>query len=539
MRLVSRRRLVRFAATGESEESKRAREEAERRAQLAEAAVAKARAQMEVERQARAQAEERAKTEAVARVVREQELRDNAEKNVKSLVEEELRARARAEVEADARYRAEAEERAKAAAANRKLRMEAEARDAASSFRSDRKPRSKALPAVIGLLVLLAVSLGVLQLMPLGGYVPAVQDLLTQRLKQPVRIANMRYSVYPDQMLQLEKVSVGSGQQIRADTVSIPLMPWDLLLGAREFDTVSAHAVTIDPAGLDLLAAMSGPAEGAALQVRQLRLTGVRISGFTIDIPQFESTLTFGRDGAVQKLRMSDGKMTVNATPKDGGLALAIEAREWQTPVGPALQFSDLSVIAQVDRRQATVTAFEGRVGGGRIKGALKAGWTSTITVEGEFSLENGRLQELIPAYTRDFSANGLLNANGSFALHGKTLKTLFDASAAEASFTISTGELNNVDVVRAIQAPTAGGTRGGKTRFDTLGGALSISDGRYNYKQLRLTSGPLNAGGSIAVGSDGALSGRINAELGARNLVVARGSLAVTGAVRDPLLRP
>jgi hypothetical protein len=340
-------------------------------------------------------------------------------------------------------------------------------------------------------------------------------------------------------MLQLEKVSVGSGQQIKADTVSIPLMPWDLLLGAREFDTITAHAVTIDHAGLNLLAAMSGPAEGAALQVRQLRMTGVKVSGLPIDIPQFDSTLTFGRDGAVQKIRMSDSKMTVNAAPKDGGLALSIEARDWLTPVGPALQFSDLSVTAQVDRRQATVTAFEGRVGGGRIKGALKAVWPGAITVEGEFNLENGRLQELMPAYTRDFSANGLLNANGSFALRGNTLKTLFDTSATEASFTISTGELNNVDVVRAIQAPAAGGTRGGKTRFDTLGGALSVSDGRYIYKQLQLTSGPLNASGNLAVGSDGALSGRINAELGARNLVVARGSLAVTGAVRDPLLRP
>jgi hypothetical protein len=98
---------------------------------------------------------------------------------------------------------------------------------------------------------------------------------------------------------------------------------------------------------------------------------------------------------------------------------------------------------------------------------------------------------------------------------------------------------LNNVDLVRAIQSPTASGTRGGKTRFDTLGGALSASNGRYAYKQLQLTSGPLNASGALNISADSALAGRVNAELGSRGLVVARGNLGITGTLRDPLLRP
>jgi uncharacterized protein involved in outer membrane biogenesis len=317
------------------------------------------------------------------------------------------------------------------------------------------------------------------------------------------------------------------------------MMPWNLLLGTYEFDTIAGNAVTIEPAGIDLLPAMAKASDGVTLQISQLRLTNIKVNGIPIDVAQFEATANFGRNGALQKMRLSDGKMTVNATPKDKGLALAIDAREWQPPVGPALNFSDLSVTAQVDGQQLTVNAFEGRLGGGRVKGALKATWAGAINVEGEFNLENGRLQDLLPAYTRDFSANGALSTNGSFAVRGKTLETLFDASATEATFTISTGELSNIDMVRAIQSPTASGTRGGKTRFDTLSGALSVSGGRYNYKQLQLTSGPLNASGALSIGDSGALSGRISAELGSKGLLVARGNLTVTGAVRDPLLRP
>ena len=532
-------RLAREASSGESAQARQAREDAEVRAKMAEAAVAKAQAQAETERQARAQAEERAKTEAVARVMRENELRESAEKNVKSLVEEELRARAKAEIEADARYRAEAEERAKAAAADRKLRMESEARDAASSFRSDTKPKSKGVLAAVILFALLACGLGALQLMPMVGYIPGVQQIISQRFNQPVHISNMRYTVYPEQVLRLEKVSIGGVQQIKADMVTIPMMPWTLLSGGTEFDSITANAVVLEPSAIDLLPAMTKAGGGNALKLRDLRITGIKVGGIPFDVPMFDAQISFAADGTVQKFRLNDGKITVNATPKDGGLALGIEAREWQPPFGPGLQFTDLAISAQLSRQQATLSSIEGRLGGGRLKGAAKANWGSDIRVEGEFKLENAKLQQLLPGYTRDFSATGNLTTNGSFALQGKSLKTLFDASEAEANFTVETGELINVDVVRAIQSPAAGGTRGGKTKFDTLTGSVSINTGRYSYKQLQMTSGPLNANGAINVGGDGSIAGRLNAELGSKGLVVARGSLGITGSIRDPLLRP
>jgi hypothetical protein len=349
----------------------------------------------------------------------------------------------------------------------------------------------------------------------------------------------MRYTVYPEQMLRLEKVSIGSVQQIKADVVTIPMMPWTLLAGATEFDSIVVNTVVMESGGLELLPAMAQAGGDGPLKLNELRLTGVKVTGLSFDVPMFDAAITFGRDGKMQKMRLNDSKITINAAPKDDGLALNIEARQWQPPFGPVLQFTDLSINALVTRQLATLSSIEGRLGGGRLKGAAKASWTSDIRVEGEFNLENGRLQELLPAYTRDFSATGSLTTNGSYILQGKSLKSLFDTAEAEARFSIDIGELNNVDLVRAIQSPIAGGTRGGRTKFDTLAGSVSISSGRYNYRQLQLNSGPLNASGALNIGADGALAGRVSAELGSKGLVVARGNLNIAGAVRDPLLRP
>jgi hypothetical protein len=79
---------------------------------------------------------------------------------------------------------------------------------------------------------------------------------------------------------------------------------------------------------------------------------------------------------------------------------------------------------------------------------------------------------------------------------------------------------------------------RGGKTRFESLGGSLHVTDKQYSYRRLRLNSGPMNATGNVDITSDGALAGRINAEVGSKSTVIARGNLAVAGNVKNPVLK-
>jgi hypothetical protein len=107
-----------------------------------------------------------------------------------------------------------------------------------------------------------------------------------------------------------------------------------------------------------------------------------------------------------------------------------------------------------------------------------------------------------------------------------------------DATFNIEKGSLNNIDIVRAIQNPSREGLRGGKTGFNSLAGSLQVTQRNYSYRQLQLTSGPMNAKGNVDVGTNGELSGRITAELGSKTVIVARGNLAVTGNLKTPVLR-
>jgi hypothetical protein len=47
-----------------------------------------------------------------------------------------------------------------------------------------------------------------------------------------------------------------------------------------------------------------------------------------------------------------------------------------------------------------------------------------------------------------------------------------------------------------------------------------------------------MNAAGAVDISPSDGLSGRINVHLGSKNVTVARGTLSVSGSLKDPQLR-
>ena len=348
----------------------------------------------------------------------------------------------------------------------------------------------------------------------------------------------MRYQMFPSSQLLLERVSVGKLSEIKADVITVPVGPLGLISGTHSFDTIEVKSATLDADSLGAVAGwVRAQSADPALQINRIKFKGVKLATRGIEVPPFEVDASFGPKGEIRTATINLDKARFEVTPKDKAWQVKLTATGWKSIIGPAVEFEDLEATATVDGNGATVTGIKGRVGGGALSGQLKATWGSTIQASGDVKLENGRLNQLMPAFTSNFSSSGTLNLTANYAFGGATLQTLFDDVRLEGSFTVASGELNNVDIVRALQSNRAAGQRGGKTRFDNLTGTVQVAAKNYSYRQLQLSSGPMNASGAVDV-NDGALSGRVNAELGTKGIVVARGALVPGGTLRDPVLR-
>ncbi|HEY6967546.1 MAG TPA: AsmA-like C-terminal region-containing protein, partial [Burkholderiales bacterium] len=528
-----------LASSGNAQAAQKARADAEAIAKKAEEAVAQARAMAESEKKARAEAEERAKAEAVARVMQEQQLRAKSEDEIKARVQEEIKARELAEMEAEARYRQEAAARAKTAAEERRKREE-EGRGAAPVARV-KQPTNWAKTAVVGVLALLAGAVGLLEVVPLNNFIDGAQDIMSKRLGMPVKISGLRYKLASGPGLTLERVAIGKLQEIKVESITIGGMPTAFLGAAKSFDNVDIAGISADQDSLALVPGWLKPQAGdQSLRLKRIKLSGVRLTTRGIEVPIFGGDVVLAPDGGLERAVLTDGKFKVDLAAKDKGLRVGVEARSWKLPIGPALEFDDLALEANVEQQQATLTGIEGHIAGTTIKGAGKAGWgPSGIKVDGEFSVTNGDLSKLLATFTGDFTANGLLTTNGTYSIAGPSLEKLFTDSKVEATFNVERGALNNVDVVRAIQSPSRDGVRGGRTSFNSLTGSMQLASKVYSFRQLQLASGPMQANGTVDIAANGDLSGRVSAELGTKTMVVAKGTVSVTGNIKTPILKP
>ena len=169
----------------------------------------------------------------------------------------------------------------------------------------------------IGLVVLIAGAVGLLEAVPLNNFKDGAQQIMSERLGVPVSISGLRYSLLQTQ-LTLERVSVGKLQETRIDSIVVKTMPMALLGSGKSFGEVEVISVSADQDALALVPDLIKPAAGdQALRVKRVKMRGVKLATRGMELPTFDGDVTLGADGGLQRAVLTDGKVKVEITPKE------------------------------------------------------------------------------------------------------------------------------------------------------------------------------------------------------------------------------
>jgi hypothetical protein len=394
---------------------------------------------------------------------------------------------------------------------------------------------------VVGLVLIVVCGIGALQVLPLSGLRVRAEALLSDRLQEPVSMASFHFLLFPSPQIRIDRVTIGRAQEITIETAVVPVPLNAILDEKKEFEEVQLTNVKIAQSVVSRLAAF-GKARTADTQLNfgVLRASGVKLTLANIELPAFDATIALTPTGAFHKAQIQHPKITLDLLPikESGTLRVNFNGKGIQPTIGPGLEFAFLSGTAVVDARQAAISNIDGRVANGTLGGAITLGWDEKqFRAQGELSLKNADLAQLLPGFTREFQSTGLLEVTTKFSSQGAALDELFNAPAASSSFSASKGTLNNIDLVRAIQSRSKTPQRGGRTPFNEITGDAQAAGGKLAFRNLKLVSGPMNGGGAVDVGAGGELSGRLDLVLGSQSMVVARGVLQLGGSLKDPQL--
>jgi uncharacterized protein involved in outer membrane biogenesis len=376
-------------------------------------------------------------------------------------------------------------------------------------------------------------------MVPLDAYVPRLEKMASAMLRQPVRLGQTQYRMFPTPQLKIERIAIGASYGTRIEQVVVSAWPWEFFTESPRFDSMTVTGAVVEHDGISGIRSLIQPGKNGT-QLQRVIFEGSRLAIQDIDMPVSNGMIRFERNGGIRSVKINSAGATLELVPAGGGTwSVALNARTWKPPLGPALTFDSISLKGVTDGSSMKAATVNASIAGGNVTATVAADWRDGIRAEGRFEVTKAQLQSLMPAYTSHFNARGTLSAQGRYRIESATVGKLLENPRVTADFLVASGELANVDLVRALQQVSAQGIQGGRTRFEQLVGSVEVAGDRYRYRELKLVSGPMTASGNVDIAPGNQLAGRVVADVQTASRTAIRGSLRVSGTLTNPVLKP
>lgn len=395
------------------------------------------------------------------------------------------------------------------------------------------RPPRKPLPWGMigaGLFVLLIAALFVVPaLLPMQAYRGAIEQMLAEKLKQPVHIGQMEGRLLPTPHLLLGDIAIGDAKQVKvkqaqADFSFAALTSQVRRVTALELVGVEVGGFTQASDWLQQIAA------DHRYPVSRIVLSQGKLDADGISISDLEGMLDFDAAG-----KLSSGKLSalahkfeveMHATPEQK-LQLAFSLRDSALPSLPNWVFEDLKAAGELKADELRITDLDGRILGGALNGEVRINWRSGWRVQGAL------MARVIPLQNINKLLSGDLDGSARFQAQSASVGKLADAAILNGTFSVGKGMISGVDVIETARLHSREPLPGGRTHFDALSGELFYANDVYQFRPIKLSDSVVKVAGALTV-NRGQLSGNVIADLSVRGGSV---GLQIGGTADSPSL--
>jgi len=394
----------------------------------------------------------------------------------------------------------------------------------------------RALAVVIGLL---AAALAVPFLVPLEGYIPELNRLVSEEIGQPVSIRDLRLQLLPTPRVAVVGLRLGRNDEVSIERGSI--VPDLLLLLAGEYvvHEVRAYGVRVKASALDLLDKLP-KGHGSGILVRRVVLRHVTYEQRALTLPQFNVVveLSVVPSATVVRFSTDDGAFRATLAPQGGGRTrLTVAAHNWRLPFAVApLVFDTLDARGELRGEHLDFPQVYGKLYGGTLSGSVDTRWGRGWSIGGKANIAGVQMIPLQTALGRPARLSGRLSGQVTYSAQASKAAQLGSALVLDAPFEVAGGEWHGVDLSRVAELPLGKLSTGGSTKYEQMKGQLALRGRQIQLNNLCLRSPSLTASGNVVIAPDQALSGKLDVAVAKTGGLVGV-PVALAGTTADPSL--
>jgi uncharacterized protein involved in outer membrane biogenesis len=393
----------------------------------------------------------------------------------------------------------------------------------------------------IALALLLIVLAAVPFFVSLDDFIPRIEREASAKLKEPVTIKSLKFSMLPVPHVTVDGITVGT-QDVTLGKVTVTPALLSLLSTPKVIRSIELNSLVLTQKAIDKIPAWSKSDGGAAPAVRieSIRLEDALVKLDKTTFGPFDARVSLDSKGQPLDALITtrDGKLKVSIKPDQANYLVDAVAKGWKPPVGPPIAFDELTIKGVATLTGADLNQISAKLYGGTINGKANAAWQKGLQVKGSFEVDQVELKSLVPLFSTNAKLSGRLTAKPVFSAAAGDAAQLVNALHLETPFNVQNGILHGVDIAKAATSLIKGGASGGETHFEQLSGHLVRDRGAHKFTDLKISSGALAADGNVNVTAKQELSGRVNAQVKAAG-TSANIPLNVAGTVNSPLLYP
>src|SRR6267142_1651414 len=380
-------------------------------------------------------------------------------------------------------------------------------------------------PIALTLGFLLVVALGVAHVMPLN--TAEYERTATEALGRPVRVGSANLWLLTGLQVRFKNVAVGDAKI--AHVTGYP-STGSLFGDRKEFSKIELDGFTLPQEAIG--DALFATVKSDGFSVEQFVIKSLEVPGPATLPKSLQADIALNEKGTMKSatLRGPDG-LLAKLVPQDDGVRFEMTAAGFTLPIAPQVTLSNFAMKGSATPRGMTITEWGGALLGGGMSGTANVRWGGSWNVDGVVTVRNINAAVFAPALLSSGTGEG----TAKFSMNAPDPGGLVSAGRIDGNFTVYKGALGSFDLATAIQS--GGRNYRGTTQFVEMNGQGSYNRGAVSLRNVTIGAGALNAGASADISENGALSGRIVADM--RTTVRAlSATLLLGGTLKEPQVR-